>query len=739
MMDANYNVEGANSVCYHNRELIRELAKNCRNEKYENLKIICPQDGELNINQLIAFLIIPELQGISSNTYFQGEKIVILPEVRIQEIHSRIRNFFEAVNNFLEDTIQANANAANQLFLSLQSSNLDKIISEEVLKDFNESDILIFQDSNFPDSVPESPCIGEEDTHVHPVEQHQLHDPYPQQHPGKHLLSGPQKLQVQGLDQRCDVIDPEQHAREHVAQSLGKNLVLAEFTQKEDFSPQERKELQFSDQTQGSQSIGKNLVLTQLNQRKYVPLQECNQRTEIQFSDQTQGSQSIGKNLVLTELNQRVEFLPNELNQRKEMPLNTQTQGSQSTGKNLVLKELNQRVNFLPNEINQRKEIPFSEQTQEPQSIGKNLVLTELNQGQDFPPNELNQRKEIPLSEQTHGSHSTGKNLVLTQRQLIKQPNQQCNDIEQINAPNIGKTEQMYIASKKDELRLPPKEKRNPDQQRPVGSGAEHKCDQCDQTFARRAYLNRHVESKHEQRTKDCPECGRAVRKDNFYVHLKRHSKNLKCDVCSKGFGKSTDLKAHMKSHSTLKPYQCTICDKSFNSAPLLNKHLKIHEEKKHICEECDKPFISAIKLKRHMLSHQDGKSFKCNRCSSQFNRLDNLKKHMNSQHQISLPDMRCEKIPNNTKVGKSELSISSSGQSELSIPSSGQSGLIPTSIQSELIVPFSRPQLIVRSSSQSQLIIPSSSQLESAISNSRQSQLNVPTSTQSETFILGQ
>ena len=144
----------------------------------------------------------------------------------------------------------------------------------------------------------------------------------------------------------------------------------------------------------------------------------------------------------------------------------------------------------------------FSDQSQGSQSIGKNLVLTGLDQKNDFCQQELNQRKEMQLSEQTQGSQSIGKNLVLAelnQRQSMEQHYQRSINIDHQDTPKLGEQTQMDIASNTKEELTPAEEKRMSDQQMPVVSGAEFKCDQCEQTFARRAYLNRHVESKVRQ------------------------------------------------------------------------------------------------------------------------------------------------------------------------------------------------------------------------------------------------
>jgi len=145
---------------YHDKDLIREIAKNCRNEKYENLKIICP-DGELRLNQLIAFFVFPELGHAVEE---QGDGVILLPEFTIQDVHFRIKTFFASVNNRIDQTIQVNEIQSSLFFQ--ENSNIDKIINEEVMRDMDrtidEAEIGIFQGTPFtlPDVVTPPPQMS---------------------------------------------------------------------------------------------------------------------------------------------------------------------------------------------------------------------------------------------------------------------------------------------------------------------------------------------------------------------------------------------------------------------------------------------------------------------------------------------------------------------------------------------------------------------------------------------------
>lgn len=87
------------------------------------------------------------------------------------------------------------------------------------------------------------------------------------------------------------------------------------------------------------------------------------------------------------------------------------------------------------------------------------------------------------------------------------------------------------------------------------------------------------------------------------------------CEACGKVFQKPYNLKLHMKTHSTDRPFKCRICDKRFARA---------HDRK------------------RHELLHEGVKNFKCEGylksgntrwgCGKQFARLDALARHFRTE-----------------------------------------------------------------------------------------------------------
>ncbi|XP_044727323.1 zinc finger protein 883-like isoform X2 [Chrysoperla carnea] len=171
-----------------------------------------------------------------------------------------------------------------------------------------------------------------------------------------------------------------------------------------------------------------------------------------------------------------------------------------------------------------------------------------------------------------------------------------------------------------------------------------HICNLCNKTFKSVKRLNNHnercpklmgVHSDLEQFV-TCHICGKLTRKQSIRNHLLIHKERHKvsCDICSKTFICKASFKKHIREvHENQIPdrkHLCNICGYASSRVADLRRHLLTHStERPYVCEHCDKTYKTAESLKEHISHvHFDVRKYQCSFCSQAFHKRRTLVNH---------------------------------------------------------------------------------------------------------------
>ncbi|GAB0099321.1 zinc finger and BTB domain-containing protein 24 [Sergentomyia squamirostris] len=174
-------------------------------------------------------------------------------------------------------------------------------------------------------------------------------------------------------------------------------------------------------------------------------------------------------------------------------------------------------------------------------------------------------------------------------------------------------------------------------------------CLDCPSRFFTRTALALH-RPKHSSATPFvCNLCGKGFKwKQGLTSHILVHTKEkrLLCDVCGFSTSRLKSLRVHKTSHTGVL-WKCSVagCNHSSRQKDNLRLHLATHStEKPFVCEVCGFRFRHHKNLKRHAFLHMPKKLYQCPHCKFSSHRKDNLSDHVNRLHtekpiQLELPE----------------------------------------------------------------------------------------------------
>jgi KRAB domain-containing zinc finger protein len=149
--------------------------------------------------------------------------------------------------------------------------------------------------------------------------------------------------------------------------------------------------------------------------------------------------------------------------------------------------------------------------------------------------------------------------------------------------------------------------------------------------------LQIHAATVHSKISPVCEICGKTLKNDlQLRLHVKIHSKPIKCAKCGRRYGNREKYREHLLGHENLRAFACHLCSLRFNARRFLTDHMKTHDKnraKPHKCRLCGYSTPYRHHLGIHVARTHNGerppKKFECIECGYCIEALSKIRNHM--------------------------------------------------------------------------------------------------------------
>lgn len=125
------------------------------------------------------------------------------------------------------------------------------------------------------------------------------------------------------------------------------------------------------------------------------------------------------------------------------------------------------------------------------------------------------------------------------------------------------------------------------------------------------------------------------MRKSQADIFIQLPDPRFTCSFCGRGFYESDRLSTHIRRAHEITKLSCNWCEKTFRDKSGIARHiLGVHfNQRNHRCDICSKAFTASYNLKEHMFSvHKSAsKYYTCVTCAQVFLYRKQFERHRNS------------------------------------------------------------------------------------------------------------